>query len=147
MGKFNSELIERDFVYREKWNEQEKCPHYTRRERRVIVCLCGSTRFMAEFYDANMRETLAGKIVLTVGMSSHGDCQPTEQEKIGLDELHFDKIDLADEVLILNVGGYVGHSTRREVMHARRRGKTIRWLEPSSVPVDLLNMPPTPRND
>lgn len=94
-----------------------------------IVCLCGSTRFMREFYDANMRETLAGNIVLSVGMSSHGDCQPTEGQKIALDMLHKRKIDLADEILVLNVGGYIGSSTRSEIEYAKQRGKMIRYLE------------------
>jgi hypothetical protein len=95
-----------------------------------IVCLCGSTRFMKEFYDANMRETLAGRIVLTVGMSSNGDCKPTEEQKISLDKLHKRKIDLADSVLVLNVGGYIGDSTRSEIAHAKATGKPIRFLEP-----------------
>jgi hypothetical protein len=73
--------------------------------KRTVVCLCGSTRFMQAFYDANMRETLAGRVVLTVGMSSKGDCRPTEEQKKALDELHLDKIDMADEILVLNVAG------------------------------------------
>lgn len=96
----------------------------------VVVCLCGSTRFMKEFYDANMRETLAGRIVLTVGMSSHGDCKPTEEQKLMLDALHFRKIEMADEVLILNVGGYIGESTHNELGHATLLGKKVRYLEP-----------------
>jgi hypothetical protein len=104
-----------------------------------IVCLCGSTRFMAEFYDANMRETLAGKIVLTVGMSSKGDCKPTDEQKVALDELHKRKIDLADEVLILNVGGYIGDSTRGEVRHAVKSYKPIRWLEEDKIPPEFAH--------
>lgn len=140
MSKFNSDLIERNIVYKRLANEPDGTPHYTQAERRVIVTLCGSTRFMEAFYDANMRETLAGKIVLTVGMSSHGDCKPTEEQKKALDELHLDKINLADEVLVLNCGGYVGDSTRREVLHAAKGGKTIRWLEPFKVPADLAHL-------
>lgn len=96
------------------------------------VCLCGSTRFMEAFYDANMRETLAGRIVLTVGMSSKGDRQPTEGQKVALDALHFHKIELADEVLVLNVGGYIGDSTRREIAYAKSLGKPVRYLEPEA---------------
>jgi hypothetical protein len=95
----------------------------------VVVTLCGSTRFMRAFYDANMRETLAGKIVLTVGMSSHGDYHPTEEQKAALDELHKRKIDLADEILVLNVGGYIGESTRSEIAYAWAAGKPVRYLE------------------
>ena len=54
-----------------------------------------------------------------------------------LAELHFEKIRLADEILVLNVGGYVGPSTRAEIEFARSLGKKIRWLknnESSSQP-------------
>jgi hypothetical protein len=49
--------------------------------------------------------------------------------KRGLDELHLRKIDLADEILVLNVGGYIGDSTRREIEYAQSKGKRIRYLE------------------
>lgn len=106
-------------------------------ERPTIVCLCGSTRFWREFQAAGLRETLAGKIVLSIGAASgtdeehFGDMPREEQDRIKreLDELHLRKIDLADEVLILNVGGYIGESTRRELDYARSLGKTIRFLE------------------
>jgi hypothetical protein len=54
-----------------------------------------------------------------------------------LDELHKHKIDLADEVLVLNVGGYIGDSTRSEVRHAIKRGKALRWLEPGNIPEEF----------
>lgn len=138
--RFHSDWIDRNVYYRQVYNEEEKCPHFKQYERPVIVCLCGSTRFMTAFYDANMRETLAGKIVLSVGMSSKGDCAPTEDQKIALDALHCLKIDLADEILVLNVDGYVGDSTRREVLHAEKGGKMVRWLEPFKVPPDLAHV-------
>jgi hypothetical protein len=101
-----------------------------------IVCLCGSTRFHEAFMRANYEETMAGRIVLSVGFfmhrpdTAHGEalgCTP--EQKVALDVLHKQKIDLADEVLILNVGGYVGESTRSELEHARAQGKPVRWLE------------------
>lgn len=97
-----------------------------------IVCLCGSTRFKEEFIAANFRETMAGRIVLTVGWFAHADAAvyvPTPAEKRRLDELHKRKIDLADEVLILNVGGYIGESTASELAYAQARGKRVRYLE------------------
>ncbi len=102
--------------------------------RPVIVCLCGSTRFAEAFHDANLRETLAGRIVLTVGCDFKSDTdlllagQLTQEDKARLDELHLRKIDLADEILILNVGGYLGESTRHEWHYAEAQGKRIRWL-------------------
>ena len=100
-----------------------------------IVCLCGSTRFSEAFREANLRETLAGRIVLTIGCDMREDAalfpDPAEREEIKerLDRLHLAKIDLADDVLILNVGGYIGESTRREIEYATRTGKPVRYLE------------------
>ncbi len=96
-----------------------------------IVTLCGSTKFREEFFAANFRETMAGKIVLSVGFFHHSnEYSPTEQEKDMLDELHFRKIEISDEVLILNVDDYIGYSTNRERDYARKLGKTVRYLEP-----------------
>jgi hypothetical protein len=85
----------------------------------------------------NLKETLAGKIVLTIGCDMRTDDEIFgslsqelfEKTKAELDELHLRKIELADEILILNVGGYIGDSTRRELDHARKLGKRIRFLE------------------
>lgn len=97
-----------------------------------IVCLCGSTRFGEAFRRAQKGETLAGRIVLSIGC--HDICDEelglTKVQKAALDELHFRKIELADEVLILNVGGYIGASTGNELGYARALGKPVRFLEP-----------------
>jgi len=114
-------------------------------ERPAIVCLCGSTRFYQEFQRANYEETMAGKIVLSVGFyahsseAAHGEtwgCTP--EQKKALDELHFRKIEMSDEVLILNVRGYIGESTGRELAHARSLGKTVRFLEPDALDKEAL---------
>ena len=117
-------------------------------KRPAIVCLCGSTRFMDAFFDAGWRETLAGKIVLSVGVCKHVDAEGGHGgEALGLevaaqlDGLHLRKIDLADEVLILNVGDYVGDSTFKELCYARKHGKPIRWLEPSVLAEDGEQVP------
>jgi hypothetical protein len=95
-----------------------------------IVCLCGSTRFEKEFHEANRRETLAGNIVLTVGFFGHSTGEViTPEQKYVLDSLHLTKINLAHEILVINVGGYIGTSTRNEIEHAARTGKKIRFLE------------------
>ena len=104
----------------------------------TVVCLCGSTRFGEAFREANRVETLAGRIVLTIGCNLRSDRElvalsETERARLKgeLDELHRRKIDLADEILVLNVGGYVGWSTSREIEYARAAGKAIRWLDGS----------------
>jgi hypothetical protein len=111
-------------------------PEPYRGARPTIVCLCGSTRFYAAFQAANYRETMAGRIVLSVGFYPHSAEQAhgeaigcTPGQKAALDALHLRKIDLADEVLVINVAGYVGESTAREIAYARQLGKPIRWWE------------------
>lgn len=92
--------------------------------RPPIVCLCGSTRFWREFQWASLRETIEGRIVLSIGAASGTDDETFSRLsrdeyhalKARLDELHLRKIDLADEVLILNVGGYIGESVRRSLL-------------------------------
>jgi hypothetical protein len=108
-----------------------------RTDRPRIVCLCGSTRFYREYVEANYAETMKGRIVLSVGFYPHATSVMhgegvgvTPEQKVALDELHLRKIDLADEVLILNVDGYVGQSTARELEYARGQGKAVRFLEP-----------------
>jgi hypothetical protein len=99
---------------------------------RVFQCLIGSTRFEQDFAEANLRETLAGNIALTIAWDSLGeaDMQLTPDIKSRLDELQLRRIEMADEVLILNRDGYVGESTLNEIQHARSLGKVLRWLEP-----------------
>lgn len=110
--------------------------------RPTVVCLCGSTRFSEAFHAANLRETLAGRIVLTIGCDMRSDAAlfaemndaQRAEIKAKLDELHLRKIDLADEILVLNVDQYVGESTRREIAYAYQHGKRIRWwVAPSAT--------------
>jgi len=105
-------------------------------EEPTIVCLCGSTRFMDAFFEEGWQETLAGKIVLSVGVCKYADEEGGHGAEIlgeeavrQLDLLHLRKIDLAEEVYILNVGGYIGRSTARELAYAVYKGKRIRFLE------------------
>lgn len=114
----------------------------------TVVCLCGSTRFPEAFEIANAHESMCGRLVISLGLFGHAD-RPTgarfltsdgdesAPNKQGLDQLHLRKIDLADEILVINVGGYVGSSTRREIAYARARGKRVRWLFPDDV-ADVL---------
>lgn len=102
-----------------------------------VVCLCGSTRFWRTFQKAGLQETLAGNIVLSIGAASgtdddhFGNLPRDEYDRVKamLDELHLRKIDMADEVLILNVDGYIGESTRRELNYAIAQNKIVRYWE------------------
>lgn len=111
----------------------------------TIVCLCGSTRFWRQFQRSGLEETMAGRIVLSIGAASGTDDEhfgnlPREEYdrvKDMLDQLHMRKIDLCDEVLILNVDGYIGESTARELAYARKLDKPVRFLEENTTGVRL----------
>ena len=95
-------------------------------DRPEIVCLCGSTRFVDEIRAANRELTFAGAIVVAPGESG----EPiTDEQKSALDALHLRKIDLADRVLVVNPGGYVGESTRREIAYAHTAGKPVSFTD------------------
>ena len=98
-----------------------------------VITLCGSTRFKDEFLEAQKRLTLEGNIVISVGLFGHSgdDVVWTEGVKDMLDRQHLAKIDLADEIFVINVGGYIGESTRREIAYAEFKGKTIKYMENS----------------
>ncbi len=119
-------------------NLKERYQSQQAAERPRIVCLCGSTRFIDTFRKAEFDETLAGRIVLTIGCDTKSNGElfsgpEGDAIKVRLDELHKRKIDLADEVLILNVDGYIGSSTRSELDYAVAHGKPVRYLEPPAA--------------
>lgn len=107
-------------------------------EKYKIVTLCGSTRFKNEFMEVQKRLTLEGNIVISVGLFGHsGDSEVWENMDEGtltktkemLDDMHKRKIDMADEIFVINVGGYIGESTRSEIEYAIEHGKRVRYLE------------------
>jgi len=103
-----------------------------------VVTLCGSTRFKDEFMEAQKRLTLEGNIVISVGLFGHsGDQEVWENMDEGtltktkemLDDMHKRKIDMADSIFVINVGGYIGDSTRSEIEYAKAHGKEVKCLE------------------
>lgn len=103
-----------------------------------VITLCGSTRFKEAFLEEQKRLTLEGNIVISVGLFGHsGDTEVWEgmsedtltKTKLMLDDMHKQKIDMADEIFVINVGGYIGSSTMSEIEYAKKTGKTVRYLE------------------
>ena len=96
-----------------------------------VITLCGSTKFKEQYLEAQKRLTLEGNIVISVGLFGHsGDDEVwTEGTKAMLDDMHKRKIDMADEIFVVNVGGYIGESTRAEIQYAIENGKCVRYLE------------------
>lgn len=102
---------------------------------RKVITLCGSTRFKKEFEEQNARLTLEGNIVISVGVFGHANgIKLTEEQKDDLDDIHFRKIDMSDEIFVVDVDGYVGHSTRREIVYAIQSGKRARFLSSRKEP-------------
>ena len=96
-----------------------------------VITLCGSTRFKEQFIEMQKKLTLEGNIVISVGAFGHcGDNEVwTDGKKAMLDRMHLAKIDLADEIFVINVNNYIGDSTRNEIEYAKSKGKRVRFLE------------------
>lgn len=103
-----------------------------------IITLCGSTRFKEEFLEQQKLLTLQGNIVISVGLFGHsGDNEVWENMSEGaltktkemLDDMHKRKIDMADEIFVINKGGYIGESTRSEIEYAKSKGMEVRYME------------------
>ena len=96
-----------------------------------VVTLCGSTRFKEQFMEVQKRLTLEGCIVISVDLFGHsGDeevWKPGTKEM--LDDMHKRKINMADEIFVINVDGYIGESTRSEIAYAEKTGKKVRYME------------------
>ena len=103
-----------------------------------VITLCGSTRFKDEFLKVQKDLTLKGNIVISVGLFGHsGDNEVWENMDEGtltktkemLDDMHKRKIDMADEIFVINVNGYIGESTKSEIEYASKLGKKVNYLE------------------
>lgn len=101
-----------------------------------VITLCGSTRFKDEFYQIQKELTLKECIVISVGLFGHtGDEEVWEnmdegtitKTKIMLDDMHKRKIDMADEIFVIDVGGYIGESTKSEIAYAKEHNKPITY--------------------
>jgi len=103
----------------------------SRLDKPNIITLCGSTRFESKFHEANAELTLTGNIVISAGVFVHQlpEGGISEFQKTALDRLHRRKIDVSDEIFVINVDGYIGESTRNEIEYAQRTGKIVRYME------------------
>ncbi len=96
-----------------------------------VITLCGSTRFKDAFLEAQKRLTLEGNIVISVGLFGHSGDEEVWKPGIKdmLDRMHLSKIDMTDEIFVINVDGYIGESTKREIAYATAHGKPVTYLE------------------
>lgn len=108
--------------------------------RYKVITLCGSTKFKKEFEEVQKKLTLDGNIVISVGLFGHsGDDEVwTEGTKEMLDDMHKRKIDMADEIFVINVNGYIGDSTASEIEYATKTGKPIRFYSDKDMSIDEI---------
>lgn len=83
--------------------------------------------FKEKFSEIQKRLTLAGNIVISVGFFDHSDVTDEWDDHVKqmLDQMHLQKIDMADGIYVIDVGSYVGESTRREISYAQSKGKRV----------------------
>lgn len=95
-----------------------------------VITLCGSIKFKDEFMKIQEKLTLEGNIVLTPNFfNSIRKEEITSETKKMLDEMHRQKIDMSNEIYVINYGGYIGESTQAEIEYAKAKGKNISYLE------------------
>ena len=96
-----------------------------------VITLGGSTRFKEQYLEAQKRLTLEGNIIISVGLFGHSGDEETWEPGVKemLDNMHKRKIDMADGIYVINVGGYIGESTRSEIEYAKAHGKEVKYLE------------------
>ena len=92
------------------------------------VVLCGSTRFIKAFGEWNARLTMQGNIVYSVAITTYGEGSIEPKYKVLLDYVHMKKIEQSEVVFVLDVGGYIGESTKKEIYLAEVLGKKILYL-------------------
>ena len=93
-----------------------------------VITLCGSTKFEEKYREINAKLTLEGNVVLSCGVFNYKN-PDKENKRDLLQAIHRKKIDLADEIFIINVGGYIGEHTVEEIEYAKKTGKKISYLE------------------
>jgi hypothetical protein len=94
-----------------------------------VVTLCGSMRFQNEMMEIAEKLAREGECVLTPVYMVMKDCEISEEEVERLKLEQFKRIELADEIFVVDVDGYVGESTMAEIEFAERNGKMVRWME------------------
>ena len=96
-----------------------------------VITLCGSTRFKEDFMRVQKELTLAGNIVISVGVFGYSDNDQilTEEIKEMLDDMHKVKIEMADAIYVINKNGYIGNSTKSEIEFAKKLNKEIIYME------------------
>ena len=105
-----------------------------------IITLCGSTKFKKQFEQANACLTLQGNIVISLAFFEQSEgFEISDKQAELLGNLHFRKIDLSDEIFVIDVEGYIGSSTKSEIDYAKEKGKAVRYYSSENFQTHLFN--------
>ena len=114
------------------------------REKFKVITLCGSTKFKNHFIKIAEKLSLEGNVVLSVGLFGHADNKfetiITSDIKKMLDEAHKAKIEMSDEIFVINPRGYIGESTKSEIEYAQKLGKVITYLEDTDYKYPMISL-------
>lgn len=95
-----------------------------------VITLCGSRKFKDDFIREGKRLTLEGNIVLSLSLMDNADNEVFDNHvKQMLGEMHKQKINMSDEIFVINKGGYIGESTRLEIAYALQNNKKVNYME------------------
>ena len=110
-------------------NIKEKIKMSTVKDKYNVITLCGSIKFKNEFMKVQEELTLDGNIVFIPNFFNNLKGEINKETKKMLYEMHRQKIDMSNEVYVINCGGYIGESTKSEIEYAKANGKMISYLE------------------
>lgn len=98
-------------------------------KEREVVTICGSSRFKDKIDEVNEQLTLSGCVVFSLGVWGGQKKEPlTDEVKNDLDSIHFSKIKASNRIIVVNVGSYIGFSTKREIAYAKSIGVKVEYL-------------------
>ncbi len=131
-GKFENKIylnyVEQDYI--DKKEEEESKKEWRKLKKYNIITLCGSINFRDEFLKVQEKLVLEGNIVFTPNFFDNIKKEEISLEtKEMLDKMHKQKIDMSDEIYVINQGGYIGESTKLEIEYAKSKGKKVTYLE------------------
>ena len=131
-GKFENKIylnyVEQDYI--DKKEEEESKKEWRKLKKYIIITLCGSINFKDEFLKVQEKLVLEGNIVFTPNFFDNIKKEEISLEtKEMLDKMHKQKIDMSDEIYVINQGGYIGESTKLEIEYAKSKGKKVTYLE------------------
>lgn len=93
-----------------------------------IVTICGSMKFIDKMKEVATRLEIENKYIVIQCVYTNDKLNEEEQQI--LSELHYKKINISDAIYVVNVNGYIGSSTIKEIQYAKTLGKEIMYLEP-----------------